>query len=107
MLVCNFLPAAEPAPGDLDKMADRIDVGGPAMVRAAAKNYASVIPVVSPADYDSVVSVLRMAGGRPDGVGVELRRRLAAKAFAALADLDGTISRLLHDTGAEVRIPQA
>jgi phosphoribosylaminoimidazolecarboxamide formyltransferase / IMP cyclohydrolase len=99
MLACNFMPLTEQASGDPADMVDRIDVGGPAMTRAAAKNNASVIPVVDPADYGTVVSLLRESGGNPDGVDGEMRRRLAAKAFATLADLDRAVVRLLGGDG--------
>ena len=65
---------------------DVIDIGGPAMVRAAAKNHAHVAIVVDPADYDVVVDELR-AGGTT----AETRRRLARKAFASTAAYDAAV----------------
>jgi phosphoribosylaminoimidazolecarboxamide formyltransferase/IMP cyclohydrolase len=64
-----------------------IDVGGPAMVRASAKNHAHVAVVVDPADYEPIVSEIRERGG----VSGETRRRLARDAFAHTAAYDAAI----------------
>ncbi|MEU3416701.1 hypothetical protein ABZ760_36655 [Streptomyces sp. NPDC006658] len=93
VLVCNFrdLP-----PGDVRAgVADSIDVGGPAMVRAAAKNHTDVLPVVDPADYGAVVDALTAAGGRAGATDPAFRRRLAVKAFARTAAYDASIHRAL------------
>ncbi len=81
MVVCNLYPfRANPS-------IELIDVGGPTMVRAAAKNWAHVASVVDPADYDTVLAELR-AGGLTDA----LRRRLATAAFAHTAAYDASIA---------------
>lgn len=67
---------------------EQIDVGGPAMIRAAAKNHDGVAVVVEPADYASLLAELEAKGGT-DGA---LRRRLAAKAFARTAAYDAAIA---------------
>jgi phosphoribosylaminoimidazolecarboxamide formyltransferase/IMP cyclohydrolase len=67
-----------------------IDVGGPALLRAAAKNFASVAAVCRPADYDGVLEEVRLHGGLTT---LELRRRLAAVAFARTAAYDSAIAR--------------
>jgi phosphoribosylaminoimidazolecarboxamide formyltransferase / IMP cyclohydrolase len=72
-----------------------IDVGGPAMVRAAAKNHAHVGVVVDPAEYEPVLAELR-AGGRLSG---PTRRRLARAAFARTAAYDTEIVAWLDDSG--------
>ena len=69
---------------------ENIDIGGPAMLRSAAKNHASVLPVVDPTDYPMVLGLLR-AGGVDDST----RRELAAKVFAHTADYDAAIARFL------------
>ena len=69
-----------------------IDVGGPSMVRAAAKNFASVGVVVSPDDYADVIAQIK--GG---GLDLQTRRRLAGKAFAALSAYDGAIANWFSD----------
>jgi len=68
---------------------EQIDIGGPAMIRAAAKNFSAVTVVVDPADYPAVAGSIREHGG----VSLEVRRRLAAKAFARTAAYDAAIER--------------
>jgi phosphoribosylaminoimidazolecarboxamide formyltransferase/IMP cyclohydrolase len=72
---------------------ENIDVGGPSMLRSAAKNHESVIPVVDPTDYGRVLTLLREGG-----VSAEVRRELAAKVFAHTADYDTAITRYLTPT---------
>ena len=69
-----------------------IDIGGPCMIRAAAKNYLRLAPVVEPADYDSVIADLRAQGG---GLTLVQRFKLAQKAFAHTARYDAAISGYL------------
>ncbi|HUQ56452.1 MAG TPA: hypothetical protein VM306_12455 [Lentzea sp.] len=92
----SFTPFAELAPGtpgaDLPEL---IDIGGPAMMRAAAKNHRWVVPLVDPADYPVVAGLLRDAGGDPAGVSGEVRAALAAKAFRLLSDVDSAIASAL------------
>ena len=78
---------------------ENIDVGGPAMIRGAAKNHADVAVIVDPQDYAEVSAEL----DRHDGATtIALRRRLAAKAFARTAAYDAAISNwLLRETGVE------
>ena len=71
---------------------DVLDIGGPAMIRAAAKNHAHVGVVVDPADYDEVLDELRSTGRLSD----DLRRRLARKAFAFTAAYDAGIVRVVR-----------
>jgi phosphoribosylaminoimidazolecarboxamide formyltransferase / IMP cyclohydrolase len=68
---------------------EMIDVGGPAMLRAAAKNFAHVAPVCRPEQYDRVLAELREQGS----VGEETRRALAAEAFATTAAYEAAIAR--------------
>lgn len=74
-------------------MADLIDIGGPAMIRAAAKNHAHVGVVVDPADYPGVVAELRDRGALLEAT----RRRLARKAFAHTAAYDAAIVAWLDE----------
>jgi len=90
LVVVNLYPFSS------DPSVELIDVGGPAMVRAAAKNHAHVAVVVDPGDYGLVLDELRR-GGR---VEPETRRRLARKAFATTAALDAAIVEWLD--GGEV-----
>ncbi len=91
LLIVNLYPFEETAAKgrDWDAAIENIDVGGPAMIRAAAKNHASVTVVVDPADYPLVISELRTLYGQTSQ---ETRRRLAAKAFARTAAYDASIA---------------
>jgi len=93
LLVVNLYPfAAAVADPDctLEAAVENIDIGGPAMLRAAAKNYAGVAVLVDPADYARVLAELR-AGG----VSEATRFALAKKAFAHTAAYDGAIANYL------------
>ncbi|MEP6546276.1 MAG: bifunctional phosphoribosylaminoimidazolecarboxamide formyltransferase/IMP cyclohydrolase [Gammaproteobacteria bacterium] len=72
-----------------DDAVDNIDIGGPAMVRAAAKNHASVTVVVDPGDYRALLDELAANQGATNEA---MRRRLAAKAFAHTAQYDAMVS---------------
>lgn len=76
----------------LDAAIENIDVGGPAMLRAAAKNYRSVTVVTSPKHYDRVISDMDEKAG---STSLELRAELAAAAFARTAEYDAAISSFL------------
>ncbi|MYZ39844.1 MULTISPECIES: hypothetical protein [unclassified Streptomyces] len=93
VLVCNFRDLE--ADGEPGASMGSVDVGGPAMVRAAAKNFADVLPVVDPADYGAVLDALAAAQGRVDATDLTWRQALAAKAFARTAAYDRSIERLL------------
>ncbi len=93
LVVANLYPFGDPdAAGDaggrrLADGVDLIDIGGPAMVRAAAKNHAHVGIVVDPADYEPVLDEVRSSGS----IGEATRRRLARKAFAHTAAYDAAV----------------
>lgn len=91
LLVVNLYPfeAALGRNADYDECIENIDIGGPAMIRAAAKNHADVTVVVEPEDYAAVLAALAQHGGMTM---LELRQRLAAKAFARTAAYDAAIS---------------
>ena len=80
----------------LEDALENIDIGGPTMLRAAAKNFPSVAVVVDPADYSWVAD--RLAGG---GLSDQERRSLAAKAFQHVAQYDATVAGYLTESGAE------
>ncbi len=69
---------------------ENIDIGGPSMLRSAAKNHEFVLPVVDPTDYPQVLALLR--GGE---IAAEVRREFAAKVFAHTADYDAAIAGYL------------
>jgi phosphoribosylaminoimidazolecarboxamide formyltransferase/IMP cyclohydrolase len=72
---------------------ENIDIGGPSMIRSAAKNYKSVTVVVDPADYDAVLENMRDNQGETTP---KLRKHLAIKAFARTAEYDRAISSFLN-----------
>jgi phosphoribosylaminoimidazolecarboxamide formyltransferase / IMP cyclohydrolase len=93
-LVCvNLYPFEQTvARGDAgdDEIVEQIDIGGPTMIRAAAKNSAFAAVVVDPDDYEPVLGELRESDGR---LSLQTRTRLAAKAFALTARYDAAIAR--------------
>jgi len=103
LLCCNLYPFVETVTKvgvTFEEAAEQIDIGGPAMIRAAAKNSESVVVVVRPERYAEILTTLR-AGG-PDK---EMRRRLAAEAFAHTAAYDAWIAAYMNG-GAEGDFPQ-
>jgi phosphoribosylaminoimidazolecarboxamide formyltransferase/IMP cyclohydrolase len=70
---------------------ENIDIGGPTMIRAAAKNFASVTVVTDPADYERIINEIKKKGG----VSYETRKELAAKAFAHTSAYDQAITNYL------------
>ena len=92
VVVVNLYPFAETAkkPGvTFDDLIEQIDIGGPSMVRAAAKNFKDVLVVVHPADYVAVLEAIDR------GISAEFRLELMKKAFAHTAEYDSTISTTL------------
>ena len=73
---------------------ENIDIGGPTMIRAAAKNFVFAAPVVSPASYDAVLAELRETGGH---LSLDTRESLAAEAFAYTARYDTAITRWFQE----------
>ncbi|MEW5723996.1 MAG: IMP cyclohydrolase [Thermodesulfobacteriota bacterium] len=96
-LVCVNLYAFEATaakPGvTLEEAVENIDIGGPTLLRAAAKNYPSVTVVVDPADYPVVLGEMKENDNRTS---LETRFRLAKKVFALTHRYDGAISRFLE-----------
>ena len=91
LVVVNLYPfaAALERPGiTIDELIEEIDIGGPSMVRAAAKNHANVAIVTSPARYSEVLAAL----DRPEGLDDRFRRELALEAFAHTAAYDARIA---------------
>jgi phosphoribosylaminoimidazolecarboxamide formyltransferase/IMP cyclohydrolase len=94
LLVVNLYPfeATVAAGADLAACIENIDIGGPAMIRAAAKNHAGVTVVVDPADYPALLAEL---DGNAGATTLATRRRLAAKAYARTAAYDAAIANHL------------
>jgi phosphoribosylaminoimidazolecarboxamide formyltransferase/IMP cyclohydrolase len=102
LVVVNLYPfrkTAESPRATFEQLIEMIDIGGPAMVRAGAKNHKGVVVVVDPDDYPQVLAALEESDGR---VPETLRRRLALKAFRHTQAYDAAISKWLeHLSGTE------
>jgi phosphoribosylaminoimidazolecarboxamide formyltransferase/IMP cyclohydrolase len=100
LLVVNLYPFEETVASGADERTavENIDIGGPALIRAAAKNHAYVTVVVDPADYADVVAAVAAPEG---GTTLALRRRLAAKAYARTAAYDAAVSGWFADAVGE------
>ena len=87
LIAINLYPFEQTVAGGagFDDCIENIDIGGPAMIRAASKNHDGVAVVVDPEDYDSVIESLQKSQ-----LSLEVRRRLAAKAYAHTATSTGT-----------------
>jgi phosphoribosylaminoimidazolecarboxamide formyltransferase/IMP cyclohydrolase len=92
LVVVNLYPFLQTvmSGADRDTIIENIDIGGPSMVRSAAKNHAHVAVVTDPADYAALLGELDSLGG---STSLELRKKLAAKAFALTAEYDSLISQ--------------
>lgn len=104
VVVVNLYPFLEKVKGpegsDPAGMVNFIDIGGPAMLRAASKNHEGVIPVIDPGDYGQIIEELSQGK-----VSLKLRRELAAKVFTTLANYDLQIAKYyseVSDAGAGV-----
>jgi phosphoribosylaminoimidazolecarboxamide formyltransferase/IMP cyclohydrolase len=89
LVVVNLYPFVETVRSGAqgDDVVEQIDIGGPAMVRASAKNYANVAIVVSPSSYPAVIEAVRSGG-----TSLVQRRELAARAFAHTAEYDRAVA---------------
>ncbi|HEY6753453.1 MAG TPA: bifunctional phosphoribosylaminoimidazolecarboxamide formyltransferase/IMP cyclohydrolase [Pseudolabrys sp.] len=97
LLVVNLYPfeATVAKDASFDDCVENIDIGGPAMIRAAAKNHMDVTVVVEPADYQKVLGEMAQHDGM---VTLALRQNLAAKAYARTAAYDAAISNWFAET---------
>src|SRR5216110_1572170 len=96
LVVVNLYPfeaTIEKSGVTLAEAIEQIDIGGPSMIRSAAKNYESVAVVVDPADYDSILEDMRDHDGETT---LKLRERLAIKAFIKTSDYDRAIANYLN-----------
>src|SRR6185295_9082567 len=95
LVVINLYPFEEAIANDgvtLAEAIEQIDIGGPAMIRSAAKNFRDVVVVISPNDYDEVISEMQSHEGATT---LDLRLSLAARAFYRTSGYDGRIFRYL------------
>jgi len=98
-----FVQTVSSAPVEISEAVEQIDIGGVALIRAAAKNFAHVLAVIDPRDYDDVVEELRRRKEGTSGTGAsgqdDLARSLAGKAFAYTASYDSYIASYLRPRG--------
>ncbi len=105
MVVVNLYRFEEVAAKEdarLEELIENIDIGGPTLIRAAAKNYQDVAVVVSPGDYEAILQELRASGV---ALSPETKWRLARKAFRTTADYDAAISARLDREGGPCPLP--
>ena len=96
LLVCNLYPFEETARSNssYNDCVENMDIGGPAMIRAAAKNHGSVTVLVEPTDYEIFLKEFRLNNG---GTTLHLRKSFAAKAYARTAAYDSEIASWFSD----------
>jgi len=107
MVVVNlyrFEDVAAKAGAHLAELIENIDIGGPTMLRAAAKNYQDVAVVTAPEDYPAILAELRSSGGE---LSLDTKWRLARKVFRTTADYDSAISARLDRFDAPASLPDA
>ncbi|HEY0325775.1 MAG TPA: bifunctional phosphoribosylaminoimidazolecarboxamide formyltransferase/IMP cyclohydrolase [Allosphingosinicella sp.] len=105
LLVVNLYPFAQTVAkgAERDEIIENIDIGGPAMIRSAAKNHEAVAVVTEPGDYQAVIEELDAKGG---ATGLDLRRALAKRAFAHTAAYDSAIASWFAFADAGERFPE-
>ncbi|MHA1728995.1 MAG: bifunctional phosphoribosylaminoimidazolecarboxamide formyltransferase/IMP cyclohydrolase [Promethearchaeota archaeon] len=107
MVVCNLYPfwsaIADPK-NDLDANLEMIDIGGPTMIRAAAKSYKRVTVIADPSQYDSVLKEMRENNGETS---LKIRQQLARHVFETTAIYDGTIAEYLEkEANQDLKMPE-
>jgi len=101
MVVVNLYPFKETISKEgvtVEQARGNIDIGGPCMIRASAKNFIRVASVVDPADYEMILSEMETTDGKTD---LNLRFKLSKKAFEQTAVYDRTIVDFLQSKGFE------
>jgi len=105
LIVVNLYPfqatIANPD-ASLSEAIENIDIGGPTMLRAAAKNHQDVTVVVDPFDYDEIIKQIKLSGG----TALELRYQLACKTFCHTAQYDGAIANYLSKRSSPEQTPK-
>lgn len=110
MVVVNLYPFEEVIKKedvDLEEAIENIDIGGPTMLRSAAKNYKFVTIVTDPGDYKTILKELKKNKGK---MSLETNFRLAVKAFSYVSRYDGAISNFLssiEEDGSRTRLPRS
>jgi phosphoribosylaminoimidazolecarboxamide formyltransferase/IMP cyclohydrolase len=101
LVIVNLYPFRETIakPGaTAEEARANIDIGGPCMIRASAKNFIRVCPVVDPADYEALLAELKKNKGK---LSLEFRYKMAGKAFEHTASYDRAIAEYFANTGAD------
>src|SRR5260370_19128124 len=104
LVVINLYPFAETIAREgvtLEEAIEQIDIGGPAMIRSAAKNFKDVAVVVSPVSYDEVISELQSQSG---ALSLDSREELAASAFLQISAYDSAISEFFNARQAQMYV---
>ncbi len=104
MVVVNLYPFQATVAKDqctLDEAIENIDIGGPTMLRAAAKNHKDVVVVCDPADYGVVLAEMKAVDGTAGNVSYDTKFMLAKKVFAHTAQYDGAITNYLTSLGSD------
>jgi phosphoribosylaminoimidazolecarboxamide formyltransferase / IMP cyclohydrolase len=105
LVVCNLYPfekTIEKPNVDIQEVIENIDIGGPTLIRAAAKNYNDVIILTNPSQYDAVISMLK----KNKDVDIKFRKNLALEAFSHTAQYDSIISSYLRNRWTSTILPE-
>ncbi len=105
-VVCNLYPFEETIQKPMVNLKDvieNIDIGGPTLIRAAAKNYRDVVVVTEPAQYQKIIAAL----SSKTGISLEHRERLAIQAYAHTAQYDAVIAEYLGNRWTDERLPRS
>ena len=100
----EFSAAREPPATD-SELIEMIDIGGPTMVRSAAKNHKDVIVLTSPSQYEGIIQKLRVADGNPSAIDMETRANLALESFQGTAAYDTAVSNELESRLSDKQTP--
>ncbi len=104
LVIVNLYPFIETIREEkttLEKAIENIDIGGPTMIRAAAKNFLNVIPVIDPDDYQWIYESMKNSKSPKKSITVSQRKSLAVKAFEHISVYDATITNYLKDDSDE------
>jgi len=104
-VVCNLYPFEETIQKpnvSIEEVIENIDIGGPTLIRAAAKNYKDVIVLTNPRKYSEIIEILKLN----EDIGLELRKKLAIEAYSHTAQYDAIISQYLRGRWSEDVLPK-
>ncbi len=100
LVAVNLYPFSDSAlqqpPLEDPDLLEMIDIGGPTLLRASAKNHRNVLSISNPKKYDEIIKLLSKFEGNPSEIGLEFRRKLALETFEHTASYDVAISKELH-----------